>query len=275
MAVLALAAVAASNTLDATPILIASTFTTGQFYSIDPVSGAQTLIGTLADRSSGLSSANNNLYQWVQGLNNQIRQIDPATLAVVNAIAFPFLVGGEGGFAVQSGAQFAYLALGNNFYRLDLATGTATTLTTTLSQVLDGLEFGSDGNLYALGQNFNTTQRIYRVDTATGALTQVLDTGIVNNAGGAVVSGLAAHPDGRLFATLNERIYAINLGTSSVTLVSDMSGIDISGLAIIDTAAVPEPSTWTMLAVAGAVLARKAAQAKAPAPPPIRMNADQ
>ena len=179
---------------------------------------------------------------------------------------------GQGGLAFQS-PTVGYLtsaldpttfATVNSLYRFDISTGQSVNLAPGgTSDTLEALAFSPGGTLYPLGK---LDGDLYKVSTATGALTLVGNVGFnVGNPVGSLTFG----PDGTLYATLNDALYTLNTMTGLATAVStDPSAStgfsSISGLAFVP-AAVPEPASlaaWGLfaaVALGGRRLARRRA----------------
>lgn len=160
--------------------------------TIDPATGAQTVVGSLGDVffEGGMTfDAAGNLWLYGEagdqpcGLNIQcLFKIDPATAAVTP-------VGGVADFYVSGLAadcdtlyatgSFSDGLANNTLYTIDTATGAPTEVGDTgLLMFTEGLDFGSDGTLYTIGEPFNNgppsyAPKLATVDPTTGAGTEV------------------------------------------------------------------------------------------------------
>ena len=246
-----------------------------QLISVDPTTGAGTAVGTLSTPSAsyGLAGVDGKLYTFDSNAD-VIRQVDPSTagtVATYNIGLMPGALLGQGGLAFQSGTV-GYLtsaldpttfAPANSLYRFDISTGQSVNIAPGgTSDTLEALAFAPNGTLYGLGK---LDGDLYKVSTATGALT------LVGNVGfnvGSPIGSLAFGPDGVLYATLDDALYKLDTMTGLATAVSTdpsaTTGFDsISGLTY-SPAAVPEPAsmaTWGLIALAagGRRLARRRA----------------
>ncbi|MCU0523237.1 MAG: lactonase family protein [Elainella sp. Prado103] len=104
---------------------------------------------------------------------------------------------------------------------LDRATGVLTPLNTT--SVLTDIARSNQGELFGI-----TSNRLNRVDSTTGAITEI---GSLNTFG---MNGLAFSPTGALYGTGNSGFYSINAQTGAATLVANIPGFLSSGDLVFD-----------------------------------------
>jgi hypothetical protein len=111
---------------------------------------------------------------------SSLRTLDPVTGASVSIGATG--LGPISGLAYRGGVLYGVTAGGSasNLVTISLTTGAATVIGSLGGGVIaGGLQFGSDGNLYAGGSE-RTGGYLYRVNTTTGAATLVGATGFVS-----------------------------------------------------------------------------------------------
>jgi len=260
----------------AQPVLYGTTYLDNQLVSVDTTTGISTIVASLGTATNpfGLASYNNGLYTYDPNAGT-VAQIDPATGANLRTIDVGVgALTGQGGLAINaSGIGFVSSAfdnptslnLTNNLYEFNLATG-ATLMHTSTTDTLEALAFNGAGALYGLGK---LDGDLYRIDTTTGAMTLVGNTGVMS---GNPTGGLTFGANGTLYATIDDSLYTLNTTTGAATSVMDpatigtLGGIgvnSISGLAFVNTAAVPEPSTVVLAGAASAAFAALAAGRKA------------
>ena len=239
--------------------LYGTTLVSQQLFTADTTTGAGTPVGPLAGSPTpfGMASYNNQLYTF-DASTGSILRINPANGAVTQTIATSTgPLAGQGGFAIRAdGVAFVSSALDpstfapvNDLFQVNLATG-ATSSPLHTAFALEALAFGANNTLYALDRgtnNLNSVTNLYRVDTTLGAMTLVGSTGIqVGSPTGALAFDTST---GRLVASLDDALYNINLATGAATAIGTSdptvgTGLgSISGLAFINSSAVPEPSS--------------------------------
>ncbi|WP_435005436.1 PEP-CTERM sorting domain-containing protein [Tundrisphaera lichenicola] len=243
--------------------LVGVSYTSGQLVSIDPLTGEGTQAGSLPTGVApyGLAMQGGNLYTFDAAANG-IRVVDPATGSTSSPISIgttPAL--GQGGLAFRSdGVGFLNTILDpdtfdvlNNLYSFNLSTGTSTLIGRTIP-TLAGLAF-VDNVLYGLGKLDNT---IYTIDTTTALATIVgnlfADPNDPDAALGSPIESLTSGPNGQLFATLDDRLFKIDVATGRASAVGS-SGIgfsSISGITYVST--VPEPSSILLVGIGMAAI---------------------
>ena len=161
---------------------------------------------------------------------------------------------GDLAFHPQTGILYgAQTAGADRLYTIDTTTGQATIIGTIIdSGDISALAFDADGSLWALDTSFN--QSLYRLDPSTGSIlsTIAIDGDYLGN-----TAGMAFEPDtGLLWVASNNLVNNANrfyqLSTESGLLrPMGMTGLPggLSGLQFI-----PEPTTLSMLLMAGVAL---------------------
>jgi len=163
-----------------------------ELVTIDPATGAQTVVGSLGDVffEGGMTfDAAGNLWLYGEaseqpcGANIQcLFRIDPATAAVTPVGGVDdFFVSGLAAdcSTVYATGTFSDGIAATSLYTIDTATGAPTEVGDTgLMMFTEGLDFGSDGTLYTLGEPFNNgppsyAPKVATLDPATGAGTEV------------------------------------------------------------------------------------------------------
>lgn len=102
----------------------------------------------------------------------------------------------------------------------------AYTLIGTTSELIGGLGYGANGQLYGLGQD--GTGSLFAINTTTAALTFIGNTG-VPTAGSAGYS-FGATSDGTLYADSNGKSYQINPATGTAVLLGSLGFTSTGGL---------------------------------------------
>ncbi|MFO1500652.1 MAG: hypothetical protein U1G07_20090 [Verrucomicrobiota bacterium] len=216
----------------------------GQLFSINPQSGAGTLVGALGTSGTpyGIASLNGTLYTFDAG-TDQIRPINPITGAAGAGIDIKVGgISGEGELTFRSdGIGFLATVFDpnqnplNGLYSFDISKGTSTFIGST-GRPIDGLAF--DGaTLYALGQ---TDQMLYTVNPSNASLTPIGSIGVDHNS---PFAGLATGPNGVLYAAIDDRLYTLDKGTGAASPVDpnvlDFGFSSVSGIAF-QSRSVPE-----------------------------------
>jgi len=227
--------------------LYAVSFYDGQLLSIDPDTGAGTLIGNLDTRiiPFGLSDRGTELYTFTKD-SNSILQLDPAngqTLQTININ--PVGITGEGALAFRSDGIGFLVSSSNvdgNLWRFDITVPSSTYIGS-FTPSMDGLDFDGSGVLYGLNQpvGIGGVYELYTINQTTGATTLVGSTGVTVSG---AVGGLTFAPDGTLYAELNDSLYRLNPATGAATLVGPIGFSGIAGLTAVATPAaeVPPPT---------------------------------
>ncbi len=225
-------------------------------YSVDTVSGTETLIG-----SSGLSSVGGLSFDsagTLFGIDRDSRNLYTFDLGTAAAT----LVGNTGlvsieGLSFASDGNTLYASGGGTLYSVNKTTGAASSLGSIGLADVDGLTVASTSvatsvGTFAAGTLFAVdTGRLYAIDAGTLAVTSL---------GPASASeSLAFAADGSLFGhDFYGSLYEIDLVAMSSSLVASTSG-PITGLASMSTT-VPEPAAiavWSILGLVGIGLVRR------------------
>ena len=261
-ALLALGLLGAVAARAQTSVLYGVTFFNNELVTVDPSTGTGSLVTVLSEPLSpyGLAFLGERLYTFDSD-SDRIREINRTTGLVSGSIDIS--VGdliGEGDIAFRAdGMGFLSSALtpefeiANDLFRFDLNTGTSVRIGTT-DLVLDGLAF-SNNTLYAIGQESAAT--LYIVDQQTGALTPV---GLLGLAMNSPFGALTAGPNGFLYGSVDDRLYAISPVTGLASELSvdvlDIGFGSVSGLAFAPAGItpVPEPSTYGLMGVAALLI---------------------
>lgn len=244
-----------------------------QLLTINPVTGAGTLVGsglgTIA-RGYGLGFRGSDLYTF-NSVTDQIQQISTSTGLAGSGINIG--VGnlqGEGDLTFRSdGIGFLSTVFkngsatpSNDLFTFNLATNSSMLIGNTGSVSIDGLAFiGS--TLYAVGAPAFTGYGLYMVNQTTAGLSLIGSLGVDM---GSPFLGLSSRIGGGLFASIDDRLYTVNVGSGLATEVNSDPFVDIgyssvSGLAQMNPntpppiTPVPEPSTYGLMAGAGLLLA--------------------
>jgi hypothetical protein len=214
-----------------------------QLLSIDPLTGAGTVIGNIsAEYPYGLSDRGTKLYTYDKSDAN-ILELDPATGNTLQRIDIGVTnITGEGGLAFRSdGIGFLTTALFSDgrLWSFDI-TVPGSTYIGAFRPSMDGLDFDGSDVLYALEQGSGTpeTYELYTINQTSGTPTLVGDTGVVVSGS---VGGLTFAPDGTLYAAMNDSLYKLNPGTGAATLIGTIGFLNISGLTAVATMGLPTP----------------------------------
>ena len=136
----------------------------------------------------------------------------------------------------------------NQLFRFDVDLGTSTLVGNTAVPI-DGMVF-IEGTLYAIGQEAEAM--LYTVNQLDASLTAVGSLGIAQNS---LFGALTVGADGKLYASVDDRLYGIDAMTGSASAVDatvlDIGYASVTGLAPGAFTPVPEPSTY---GIAGSAL---------------------
>jgi hypothetical protein len=213
------------------------TYTGGQLITIDPTTGAGTLVGTFAppaNSPTGLAIRQPNQLFVLSDTTQLLYQIDPATGSVLSTINIGMPPGAllEGDLTFRSDGV-GFLALSFPVFQLWTFTPTAgsAALVGTCNPGMDGLAFNSAGVLYGLDEGCD---KLYTINPATGATTLIGNTGLAFPVSSA---GLAFDSAGNLYAGIAggllggpSSLYKINPATGAATLVGPIGFKDVSGI---------------------------------------------
>jgi hypothetical protein len=206
-----------------------------ELLSVDPATGAGTLIGQLDTPMNGLglSSRGDEIYTFDQNAD-RLRQLDSATGCTLTTIDIGIVTMGEGGIAFRSdGIGFITRSMSSTgtLWSLDPDVPCSTEIGT-MDICIDGLGFNSDGLLYGLSQ---TSYELYIIDQTNAEVTMVGSTGLQSQT---FLGGLTFSSDDTLYAVLNDSLYTLNPDTGAANLIGPIGYDKVSGL----TATTPAPS---------------------------------
>ena len=135
--------------------------------------------------------------------------------------------------------------------RFDLSTGAGTVLNSSMTFGIDGMDFDSQGNLFAVSQAFNASQNpeLFLVDQTTGELDLVGATNIPLDSFHISTAGLSFNNNDQLFWTINRKLFELDTQTGQGTFVTDLqwggASSGATGLTFVN--AIPEPGTGFLL----------------------------
>lgn len=210
--------------------LFGITFVGNELVTINPLTGAATVVGPLGDTifATGLGVRDGRLYAFDQ-VNDRLREINKVSGALISSIDIG--VGnltGEGALTFRASDGVGFLASPlnannepvNDFFMFTIAaSGTAGTSVRVGSTgvAIDAMAFNSQGTLFALGQGDST---LYTIDPNTGATTAVGP--LVDSTGATLpmnspISGMSIgrpNPDQNnneeIYASIDDELYIIN-----------------------------------------------------------------
>ena len=243
-----------------------------QLITIDPTTGAGTLIGSLDSPMApyGLAASGGKLYTYDQSAD-LIRQIDPNTGHTLAS----FSIGagnlfGEGELTFRSdGIGFLSTSggAGVSILSLNLATSSSSNISNE-PFFFDGLAFNNADVLYGMSQaQFGDgVSKLYTISQTTGGLS-LLGSLNISAANTEILGGLTFRSNGTLFAALSDQststFATVNPATGQATAIGTITGFgDVSGIAFLTPAVneVPEPGTFVLMgtAIVGLVTFRAA-----------------
>jgi hypothetical protein len=211
-----------------------------------------TIIGSTGRRLGDIAiSASGTLYvvENVGSGNTNIFTANPNTAALSGPV-FSFSAPGMNSLAWTPGdVLFTYGYLSGNVWKIDLASNTASILTTLPSVGGDMAWDPTDGSLYAVGLD----GRLYKINPGTGSYTLQ---GFLNLGG--TFASIAVDYTGQMYATTaldNSavlRYYSVNKNTAAATLIADFSGLGLGSFGLgASVLPVPEPSSIALFAFGG------------------------
>ncbi len=222
-------------------------FASNQLVSINPATGAATIIGSFGDTTfaTGLGVRNGRLFIFDQ-VNDRIREVNKISGKLVSSIDIGVgNLNGEGALAFRPSDGVGFLASPlnanneptNDFFMFVIApggtTGTSVRLGSTRTAggtqvAIDAMAFNSGGTLYAIGQ---ADGMLYTVNTTTAVVTPVGPIAPLLDATGATVlknSPIAGmtfgtpNPDmgnvEEIYAAIDDRLYIVNPTTGAARL---------------------------------------------------------
>jgi hypothetical protein len=240
----------------AVPVLINSGSVRGDFLyaitmddellSLNPVTGAGTLIGMLDTTmyGIGLAARGEEIYTFDQN-TNRLQRLDPLTANTLATIDIGIAIVGEGCIAFRSDGT-GFLA------RSFIPTGTLwsfdpvvqdSAMIGTLDFCVDGLAFDADDILYGLSQ---ISYELYVINPSNAETKLIGPTGLTSQT---FLGGLTFSSSGALYAVLNDSLYTLNPGTGAATLIGPIGYDNVSGI----TATAPAPGAFFLCGL-GAVL---------------------
>lgn len=258
--------IGSAGRIEAAPILFGLTHFSNQLITINPTTGAGTLVGVVSPtdnlRSLGLASLDGALYTYAI-LQERLLQLNPADGSTLASINLGLGVAAEGGLAFAPdgtgilGGRADGQAVGTqSLWSFNLAPPSNTLITSALPPT-DGLDFGPTGTLFTLTVPVEgaSQYQLHTVNPATGVTTLVGGTGVFDT--GFAVGGLSFSSDGTLYGVMNDNLYGLNTATGAATLIGPTGFLNIAGLTEFEAAApIPEPSTLVLLGLGLAKLAR-------------------
>jgi hypothetical protein len=219
----------------------------GNLYTVDPFTGATSLIGAMGVVMFDIAyHPSVGLLGVTGGAAGDLYRINPTTGAVT-------LIGNTGFFlnalAFNPTTGVLYAASGNDLYTVNVLTGAGTLVGSDVGanqySSSGDLEFDGAGNLYLTSLGPGPNDWLYRLDPATGDGTRL------GNMGFALVYGLAYQSGVMYGFTSGGQVITVNLATGAGT-AGPAYGLNFYGATYSD---IPEPALSHLVGVALAGLA--------------------
>ena len=205
-----------------------------QLITINTTTGAGTLVGPLSTtiNAPGLAFRANKLYAW-DTVASRLRELDPATAAILNTIDIGVIGVGSGDLTFRSDG-IGFLANPNSsLWSFDITVPSSTLITNTLAPGMPGLAFSPAGVLFGVIAGGTA---LYTIDSVTGAATLVGNTGIPFGS----PTGLAFDASGKLYTSAGGNLHQIDPATGTATLIGAIGFANVSDITF-GTSAVPPP----------------------------------
>jgi outer membrane protein assembly factor BamB len=232
-------------------------------YWVSETDASVTLIGNTGLTIGGMELYTDGLlYGITGGSSATLYRIDPSTAAAteIGPLGLSFVFEGALAFSPE-GVLYGTngdSAANAQLFRIDIETGAATVVGTMSNPPHDvnGLAWRSDGMLVGLDGNQNVLLAIDPA-TANSSVIANLDPS-AGNAGGMTVFGDTGYfaTGGSVVGGTNE-LYTFDLYTGEHALVGGFPADVITGLGMSALAAVPEPGSIALLALAGLAMTRR------------------
>ncbi|MGE0002637.1 MAG: PEP-CTERM sorting domain-containing protein [Fimbriimonadaceae bacterium] len=230
-----------------------------RYFSVDPVTGAATQIGTLTGGGFGIAAGlgydpgSGTMYSADSSVDS-LYTMDINTGAMTLIGAFnrpgidPVMHGLE--FNTTNGKLYGLDFRDKGLVEIDVNTGQATLIGITAATSFASLAWDANAGIMYMGDA--GTDSLYTVDLATGASTLIGATGIVGSLG----TGMAWSPTYGLLGIDNstDALYRFDTTTGAATLIGALGGGATNPLGL---AVVPEPGTMIALGAGLAALAAR------------------
>ena len=226
-------------------------------HSVNPATGVQTSVGSLPSISVGLADFQGELWGIETdfgGPTDHLIRLDQNTGAILQSVP---IVGtrvfGEGGFAIRSDGT-AFVADSSGVAMIDLLTGIATDISSS-GIFVDGLDFDSQDNLFAIGSATNTSSNpgLFQIDQNTGARTLIGNTNAPLESIFISSAGLSFDENDNLFWAINRNLLQVDTTSGQASFLTNLSSGTIPsgafGLTFVNP--VPEPSGAALIVLCG------------------------